>query len=287
MLAAVLLAVPSALAQDGAKTSRRESAKIEAYTGPPIFLPTGETPPPPAQVQSKVVKENFPDTETPRFERRVVRFSDNSIVSDGPHKEFYSNGELYVSGEYTLGKAVGKWTYYHPNGEVAKEVTYKNGKPDGAVVVHSPEGKPISRREYAEGRRVGKWEVFTPDGEQKLREEQYAEGKADGLFKVWYTNGQLQREVNFVAGKRDGVATEYSRVGEKRAEVNFRGRQEARRSDHLRARRQGHQADLRRGPPRFARRLSRTAASTQRRSWRSPPGSVGLLGPERGPTPPS
>ncbi len=225
-LAAGLLAALPARAQDesaaGGKSPLRESAKIEAYTGPPIYLPTGDTPPPPSQVQSKLVKENFRGTETLRFERRVVKFSDESIVSDGPNKEFYSNGQLYVSGQYVLGKAVGKWVYHHPNGEVAKEVTYKNGKPDGPLVVYSPEGKPIARREYAEGRRAGNWETFTPDGEQKLREEQYADGKANGLFKVWYTNGQLRQEINFVGGKREGLATEWSRVGEKRAEINFR-----------------------------------------------------------------
>ncbi|QDT67641.1 MORN repeat variant [Planctomycetes bacterium MalM25] len=217
-----LLAALPARSQEGSAAPKRESAKIEAYTGPPIYLPTGDAPPAPAQVQSKVVTENFPNTETVRFERRVVKYSDNSIVSDGSHKEYYSSGQLYVSGEYSVGKAIGKWTYYHPSGKVAKEVTFKDGKPDGPVVVNSPEGKPIARREYAEGRRAGTWESFTPDGEQKLREERYAEGKANGEFKVWYTNGQLRQQINFVDGKREGLATEWSRVGDKRAEVNYR-----------------------------------------------------------------
>lgn len=205
-----------------ANAPTRESVTIEPYTGPPIYLPEGEAPPPPTEVESRVVKENFPGTETVRFERRVVKFSDDSIVSDGPHKEFFSNGQLYVEGEFNKGKAVGKWVFHHPTGKVAKEVTYKDGRPEGEVKLFNEEGKLIARREYAAGLRSGTWETYSEDGEQKLREETYKDGKADGPFRTWYTNGQLRQETTFVAGKIEGLATEWTRVGDKRAEVNFK-----------------------------------------------------------------
>jgi antitoxin component YwqK of YwqJK toxin-antitoxin module len=214
-------AAPAAAAE-GADTTTRESVTIEPYTGPPIYLPEGEAPPPPTEVESRVVKENFPGTETVRFERRVVKFSDDSIVSDGPHKEFFSNGQLYVEGEFAKGKAIGKWVFHHPNGKVAKEVTYKDGRPDGEVKLFNEEEKLVARREYAAGLRSGTWETYSDDGEQKLREENYKDGKADGPFRTWYTNGQLRQETTFVAGKIEGLATEWTRVGDKRAEVNFK-----------------------------------------------------------------
>lgn len=214
-------AAPAAAAE-GSDTTTRESVTIEPYTGPPIYLPEGEAPPPPTEVESRVVKENFPGTETVRFERRVVKFSDDSIVSDGPHKEFFSNGQLYVEGEFNKGKAVGKWVFHHPTGKVAKEVTYKDGRPEGEVKLFNEEGKLIARREYAAGLRSGTWETYSEDGEQKLREETYKDGKADGPFRTWYTNGQLRQETTFVAGKIEGLATEWTRVGDKRAEVNFK-----------------------------------------------------------------
>ncbi|TWT95295.1 MORN repeat variant [Botrimarina colliarenosi] len=223
-LAASLALAVTASAQDEPKPteSRRESTTIEPYTGPPIYLPQGEAPPPPTEVESRVVKENFPETDTLRFERRIVKFSDDTVVSDGPHKEYYSNGELYVAGEYDRGKAVGTWVYHHPNGTVAKEVTYKQGRPDGEVKVFNEEGKLTARREYAEGKRTGVWETYSDDGEQKLREETYEEGVANGPFRTWYTNGQIRQETNFVKGKMEGLATEWTRVGDKRAELNFK-----------------------------------------------------------------
>ncbi len=206
----------------GAPAPRRESVTVEPYTGPPIYLPEKEAPPAPKEVESRVVKENFPDTETVRFERGVVRYSDDSIVSHGPHKEYYSSGELYVDGEFDHGKAVGTWIYHHPNGKVAKEVTYKAGRPDGEVKVFNEEGKLVSRREYVAGARSGVWDSYSDDGEQKLREEAYKEGKPDGAFRTWFKNGQLRQEMNFVDGKLEGVATEWTQVGDKRAEVNFK-----------------------------------------------------------------
>lgn len=214
------LAANPGLAQEA--ESKRESAEITPYTGPPIYLPEGEAPPPPTRVESRTIKEPFPGTDTPRFERRVAKFSDNTVVSDGPNKEYHSNGQLYADGQFELGKAVGKWTYYHPSGQKAKEVSYADGRPDGEVTVYNTDGKVLAKRVYAAGKRAGVWESYDETGEQKVREDHYADGKANGLFKVWYSNGQLQREMPFVEGKQTGVATEWTRTGEKRAEVAFK-----------------------------------------------------------------
>lgn len=224
--ACIGLAVTSwatAFGQDSSsEESRRGSVKIEPYTGPPIFLPEDEPPPPPKEVESRVVKETFPGTETVRFERGVLRMSDDSILNDGDHKEFYSNGNIYVTGEFDHGVATGEWTYHHPNGELAKKVTYVQGRPNGKIEVFGEEGKLVARREYKNGLRVGQWDTYSADGEQKIREDHYRDGKANGVFKVWYSSGQLRREVTFAKGKQDGVAREWSQSGEKRAEINYK-----------------------------------------------------------------
>ena len=118
-----------------------ETVEFEPYTGPPIYLPQGEDPPQPTVVESRVITEKFPESEAIRFERGVVRLSDNSVVSDGPHKEYYSNSQLFAEGAFDRGKPTGDWTFYHENGELAKSVSYKNGKPEGEVSVFGPEGK--------------------------------------------------------------------------------------------------------------------------------------------------
>jgi len=222
LTAAAILAAPLLAPAQGTQTGGRESVEIEPYTGAPIYLPEGEAPPPPKEVEARVVTENFPETDVLRFERRVVRYSDDSVVSDGPHKEFYSNGQLYVDGEFDRGVATGTWTYHHPNGQVAKTVEFVDGKPNGEVKVYNEEGVLIAERRYANGKRDGEWAIYSEDGETRLREDHYDNGTADGVFRVWHPNGQLQREVPFVDGKQNGVATEWTRTGEKRAEVTFK-----------------------------------------------------------------
>ncbi len=213
---------PAQQAEQGGSSPQRETVEIEPYTGPPIFLPKVTPPPPPKEVESRTIKEKFPDSETVRFERRVVKYSDNSILSDGPHKEYYSSGQLYVEGEFDKGKAAGTWTYYHANGTVAKEVTYKQGKPDGELLIYSEEGKLVAKREYTLGRRAGTWDTYTSDGTQKIRQENYQDGKANGEFKVWFASGQLRQQMTFDDGKREGIAREWTSTGEKRAEINYR-----------------------------------------------------------------
>ena len=209
-------------AADEAERNRgRETVDVEPYTGPPIFLPEGEAPPPPIEMDSRVVKENYEGTDSRRFERRLVLFSDDSVYSEGDHKEFYKSGQVFVEGEFAKGLATGKWTFYHPNGTVAKELKYINGHPDGEVQIFGKEGKLLAERAYKEGVREGKWTIYGKEDKQILREENYREGKPDGEWKIWYSNGQLRQLANFAAGQREGMATEWTQLGEKRGEAMF------------------------------------------------------------------
>ena len=201
----------------------RERVDIEPYTGPPVFLPEEEAPPAPTEVSSQIIKENYPELDTPHFERRIVHFSDDSYVSDGPNKEYYPSGQLYVDGQYTKSRASGEWTYYHPNGAVAKRVGYLDGLPNGEIQVFNEEGKLINLRSYKRGARHGRWADYAYDqGEQlQVRAYEFKEGKPHGAWKIWYKNGAIRQEQNFKEGKPDGLAVEWSRSGEKRVEANF------------------------------------------------------------------
>ncbi len=207
--------------EDAERNQGRETVDVEPYTGPPIFLFEGEAPPPPSEVESRVVKENYDGSEARRFERRLILFSDDSVYSDGPHKEFYPNGQLFVDGKFTKSRATGKWSFYHPDGKIAKEVTYVNGHPDGEVQIFGKEGQLIAERSYKKGVRDGVWAFYDKEGKQKLREESYRDGKPDGVWKIWYSNGQLRQLVHFVQGQQEGLATEWTQTGEKRGEAMF------------------------------------------------------------------
>ncbi len=218
----VILALSSSLvAQSVSEEKANDPSAIELYEGPPIYLPVGEAPPPPKEVESRDVKKKYDDSEAIRFERRVLRFSDDSYASNGPYKEYYKEGQLFSEGNYKLGELEGPWTFYHPNGQLAKKITYSRGRPDGEVEIYNEEGKLLAQRAYKQGKREGKWLTFNSESGDTLTEQVYANGLAEGVWKFWFTNGQLRQQQTFKQGKREGIVTEWSTTGEKRGEAEF------------------------------------------------------------------
>lgn len=228
-----------------AQSPSEDSALIEPYTGPPIYLDEGEKPPTAQIVETSLQSDKYANGKL-RMERSVTRFSDDTLESNGLYREFFENGQLFVEGEYEKNKMTGKWTYYHRNGEVAKTVTYVAGKPDGVVETRDESGKLLSRQEYKEGVRGGEWTRYLigkspktadeqsgqTDTEQgdaektdaepvQVREEHYLEGKPDGVWRSWSPSGRPLQQASFKAGVRDGAMIEWDAAGEKRIEANF------------------------------------------------------------------
>ena len=47
----------------------------------------------------------------------------------GPYKEYYPNGQIYISAVYTDGGILdGPYKEYDENGNIVKDCMYKNGK---------------------------------------------------------------------------------------------------------------------------------------------------------------
>lgn len=202
---------------------QQESVTIEPYTGPPIYLPEPVEPPPAKRVESKSVTDYYdPETkEKARIVRTVVRFSDDSIKSDGEYKEFYRDGQLFVEGQYNLGMRSGEWKYYHSDGSEAKTVIYKDGQVDGAFEVRRADGTLKAKREFSNGKRNGDWVIYADSGEQPLIESHYKDGQPNGVWQVWYSDGTQRRQIPFADGKQNGTLIEWDEEGNKRAEVSF------------------------------------------------------------------
>lgn len=197
-----------------------EAVTIQRYTGPPLFLDDVETPPPASLVEKRVDSDKYPDGKV-RYERQVARYSDDSFVADGFHREFYPNGQKFVEGQFVKGRQDGDWIYYHDNGKVQRTVHFTAGKPDGSWDVHNADGAVVAKRGFKAGKREGTWTSYDETGKQPLHEEVYSEGKADGTWKVWFPSGQIKTEIGIKAGVRHGPYAEWDEKGNKRAELNF------------------------------------------------------------------
>lgn len=193
---------------------------IRRYEGPPLFLDEPEAPPPASLVEKRVDSDKYPDGKI-RYERQVARYSDDSFVADGFHREFYPNGEKFVEGQFVKGKQEGDWTYYHDNGKVQRTVHFTAGKPDGSWDVFNAEGAVVAKRGFKAGKRDGTWTAYDESGKQPLQEEVYDEGKANGTWKVWFPSGQIKTEIGIKDGVRHGPYKEWDEKGNQRAELTF------------------------------------------------------------------
>ena len=206
-------------AQSKDAAAERESAKIEPYKGPPIYIPEE------AQVEAQWVEKRVDvqkyDDGQVKTEREISRFSDNRHVNDGFYREFYQNGKLFLEALYERGTPVGEWKYFHDNGQLSRTVKYDDGKPNGEIEVRRADGTLQAKRIYKNAKRDGQWLVYDDSGEKPSREDNYVDGKLNGVSKLWYDNGQLAQEIKLKDGQRHGVSTEWDKEGVKRAEVTF------------------------------------------------------------------
>lgn len=82
-------------------------------------------------------------------------------------------------------------------------------------------GQKFSEQNYKDGKRDGLYTSWHENG-QKMEERTYKDGKADGLKTFWRMNGQKEQERNFKDGKDDGLWTEWYENGQKKSERNWK-----------------------------------------------------------------
>lgn len=98
---------------------------------------------------------------------------------------------------------------------VTEEIPFK-----GVVSDRYPNGKKKSEENYINGKREGLYTVWHLNG-QKASEQNYINGMEEGVGTAWYETGQKRMEGNFANGKKEGLSTEWYKNGQKRMEGNF------------------------------------------------------------------
>ena len=92
---------------------------------------------------------------------------------------------------------IGIWSEYHYTGEF--------------------KGKGL----YKEGNRVGEWEFYYSSGKLEQKGKYDKKGRAQGPWKWYYESGALLREENYVNGKREGLLTDKDENGNIILQGNF------------------------------------------------------------------
>jgi antitoxin component YwqK of YwqJK toxin-antitoxin module len=162
-----------------------------------------------------------------------------------PHIEYHPNGNVKVKGQKnSKGQLEGICEWFYKNGNIEWRTPYKEGKRDGIeerfdkqgnitetrlwkngeliektkpeltpYIIYHPNGNvSIKGQRNSVGQREGIWEIFYENG-NILRRTSYKEGNKDGIAEYFYENGNIESRTSYKEGKKDGIQTFYDEQG--------------------------------------------------------------------------
>ncbi|CAM1364929.1 Antitoxin component YwqK of the YwqJK toxin-antitoxin module [Tenacibaculum sediminilitoris] len=134
----------------------------------------------------------------------------------GVWKKYYNDNKnnIRYSGKFKNGKEIGKFKFYESNSygipSVIKEFSSKS---DSAFVqFFTPKGKVKTKGWMIGKKRVGKWTYYFSDG-KLFSEEEYVDGKLEGVLKNYYRNGKLTEESTYTNGNKNGLSKIFTETG--------------------------------------------------------------------------
>ncbi len=119
----------------------------------------------------------------------------------GQWREWYSNGQLKMSGQYDHRRMIGQFTYWHSNGQKAAEGDYANNKHDGTWVWWHQNGQKSVTGNFQKGLLVDQWRWWAENGKltkQTMQDgtqtfEVLAEEGVENATKSARSKGRVQR----------------------------------------------------------------------------------------------
>ncbi|HEX3999528.1 MAG TPA: toxin-antitoxin system YwqK family antitoxin [Pirellulales bacterium] len=83
---------------------------------------------------------------------------------------------------------------------------------DGEHVEYYPHGTKFVQGRYVEGKKQGPWKFWASNG-KPVKTENYRDGKLDGAWTLFHDDGSKERDESYQAGKRDGKWVSYDSGG--------------------------------------------------------------------------
>lgn len=129
------------------------------------------------------------------------------ITGDKKHLEgecrLTVNQREYIVANFNDGLPDGKWETYRYNVLYEKR-NYKKGRLDGQVITYGADGKTIIAESISsDGKKNGRYVTYYSNG-QLSREQEYKEGKEHGYLRTYNQDGTLKWDCNYEDGKMQG-----------------------------------------------------------------------------------
>lgn len=144
----------------------------------------------------------------------INQFDDNG-ERHGVWRKYYNNDRIRYSGRFEHGKEVGVFKFYSASNS-DNPVIVKEYSPDSDladVSFYNPSGILESQGKMRGKEREGKWLFYHEDGKSVMSEENYKNGKLEGVYKTYYPTGEPTEIAYYRNGLLDGNYKKYSIKG--------------------------------------------------------------------------
>ncbi len=136
----------------------------------------------------RIMEESyFKDSDTTEYIKNYFDLNGTKLVSDGNGslKSYYPSGKIKAIENISNGIKNGPYIIYKPNGEIRKKGYYSNGKMDSL------------------------WTEKFITNDKLYQKTSYRNGKKDGVFKEYTSEGNLLIDGKYLNGEKNGDWTYY------------------------------------------------------------------------------
>ena len=116
--------------------------------------------------------------------------------TDGPYREFFTDGKLSAEGHYKNGLRHATWKYYFRNGSLKAIGAYELGEFSGPWEWWRENGLPLQAGSFHQGKQVGLWKRYYDNGQLWDEGHYTSEGKKTGPWITYDISGDIKLQKN-------------------------------------------------------------------------------------------
>lgn len=210
----------------GEKTTLYHSQrKVRPYSGwVRAVYRTGD----PEQTQATIRKLSYYEKGRPQttfvWKPNGEKCSETTLRNgNGIENHWHANGRKRERSIYRDGLANGESTLWYPSGKLEEKGNYKDGKLHGLVVHYDESGDILGKATWKDGEPVDGTVVRSKGLIGKARYS-YENGKKDGAWIAWDSEGRRRATGSYEQGQRSGLWIQYDAKGKEVLSRSFPSR---------------------------------------------------------------
>lgn len=149
--------------------------------------------------------------------QEINQFDENGKRHGKWTKKFEGTDQTRYEGVFSHGMETGTFKFYKIPEEKEEgkaylfaTKTYKDSTDLVEMRYFTPKGNLLTQGQVRNRERVGKWIYYHPDTEKTMREENYVNGKLDGLQTTYFPNGDTTKSEEYENGVLNGLVKIYA-----------------------------------------------------------------------------